>query len=78
LGLDYIIVDADTGAMGGSGSQEFMVKSAVGESRIAYCEAAVMRQMMKKPSVYLKNAAMTKNAVGNLDWKSCNSGRADH
>lgn len=39
LGLDYIIVDADTGAMGGSGSQEFMVKSAVGESRIAYCEA---------------------------------------
>lgn len=38
-GLDYIIVDADTGAMGGSGSQEFMVKSAIGESRIAYCEA---------------------------------------
>lgn len=39
LGLDYIIVDADTGAMGGSGSQEFMVKSAIGESGIAYCEA---------------------------------------
>ncbi|WP_265446579.1 proline--tRNA ligase [Acetivibrio straminisolvens] len=38
LGLDYIIVDADTGAMGGSGSQEFMVKSAIGESRIAYCD----------------------------------------
>ncbi|NLD49808.1 MAG: proline--tRNA ligase [Clostridiaceae bacterium] len=37
--LDYIIVDADTGAMGGSGSQEFMVKSAIGESGIAYCEA---------------------------------------
>ena len=39
LGLDYIIVDADTGAMGGSGSQEFMVKSSIGESGIAYCEA---------------------------------------
>lgn len=38
-GLDYIIVDADTGAMGGSGSQEFMVKSAIGESGIAYCVA---------------------------------------
>ena len=36
-GLDYILVDADPGAMGGSGSQEFMVKSSVGEDAIAYC-----------------------------------------
>ena len=36
-GLDYIVVDADSGAMGGSGSQEFMVKSEVGEAGIAYC-----------------------------------------
>ncbi|HZJ83390.1 MAG TPA: proline--tRNA ligase [Clostridia bacterium] len=39
LGLDYIIVDADTGAMGGSGSQEFMVKSDVGEDVIVFCES---------------------------------------
>ncbi len=39
LGLDYTIVDADSGAMGGSGSQEFMVKSPVGEDGIAYCDA---------------------------------------
>ncbi len=39
LGLDYIIVDADSGAMGGSGSQEFMVKSVVGEDAICYCAA---------------------------------------
>ncbi|MCH5185319.1 MAG: proline--tRNA ligase [Oscillospiraceae bacterium] len=38
LGLDYTVVDADSGAMGGSGSQEFMVKSPVGEDGIAYCE----------------------------------------
>lgn len=38
LGLNYMIVDADTGAMGGSGSQEFMVISEVGEDTIAYCE----------------------------------------
>jgi len=38
-GLDYILVDADSGAMGGSGSQEFMVKSLVGEDAIAYCPA---------------------------------------
>ncbi len=39
LGLDYIVVDADSGAMGGSGSQEFMVKSEVGEDTIAFCPA---------------------------------------
>lgn len=36
--LNYLIVDADSGAMGGSGSQEFMVKSDIGEDTIAYCE----------------------------------------
>ncbi|MBQ3054100.1 MAG: proline--tRNA ligase [Clostridia bacterium] len=36
--LDYTVVDADSGAMGGSGSQEFMVKSDVGEDTIAYCQ----------------------------------------
>lgn len=39
MGLDFTIVDADSGAMGGSGSQEFMVKSPVGEDGIAYCDA---------------------------------------
>ncbi len=39
LGLDYTIVDADTGAMGGSGSQEFMVKSPIGEDAICFCDA---------------------------------------
>ena len=36
--LDFTVVDADSGAMGGSGSQEFMVKSPVGEDGIAYCD----------------------------------------
>ncbi len=39
LGLDYKVVEADSGAMGGSGSQEFMVISDIGEDGIAYCEA---------------------------------------
>lgn len=38
-GLDFTIVDADPGAIGGSGSQEFMVKSEIGEAIIAYCDA---------------------------------------
>ncbi len=37
--LDYIVVDADSGAMGGSGSQEYMVKSNVGEATVAFCTA---------------------------------------
>ena len=37
MDLDYLAVDADSGAMGGSGSQEFMVKSDIGEDTIAYC-----------------------------------------
>lgn len=36
-GLDYMVVDADSGAMGGSGSQEFMVRSEIGEAVIAHC-----------------------------------------
>ncbi len=39
MDMDFTVVDADSGAMGGSGSQEFMVKSDVGEDTIAYCEA---------------------------------------
>lgn len=37
-GLDYLVVDADSGAMGGSGSQEYMVKSEIGEAVIAFCD----------------------------------------
>jgi len=36
-GLDYVIVHADTGAMGGSGSQEYMIKSDIGDDTIASC-----------------------------------------
>lgn len=36
-GLEYVVVHADTGAMGGSGSQEFMVKSQIGDDKIAIC-----------------------------------------
>ncbi|WAM34321.1 proline--tRNA ligase [Caldicellulosiruptor morganii] len=38
-GLDVKIVEADTGAMGGASSHEFMVPSSVGEAEIAYCKA---------------------------------------
>ena len=36
-GLDYVVVQADSGAMGGSGSQEFMVRSDIGDDTVAAC-----------------------------------------
>ncbi len=36
--LKYFVVGASSGAMGGTGSEEFMVKSEAGEDTVAYCE----------------------------------------
>ncbi|HEV7857406.1 MAG TPA: proline--tRNA ligase [Pyrinomonadaceae bacterium] len=38
-GLKYVIVEASSGAMGGSASDEFMVKTDAGEDMIATCES---------------------------------------
>ena len=52
LGLDVVPVEADTGAMGGNGSHEFMVINDVGEDEIAYCPtcryAANVERAVKK------------------------------
>jgi prolyl-tRNA synthetase len=37
-GVTYSVVDADAGAIGGSGSQEFMVVAETGEDAILYCD----------------------------------------
>jgi len=39
-GLKYFVVGASSGAMGGTGSEEFMVKSDAGEDTVAYCETS--------------------------------------
>lgn len=39
-GLKYFVVGASSGAMGGTGSEEFMVKSEAGEDTVAYCESS--------------------------------------
>ncbi len=51
MGMEYLIVDADSGAMGGSGSQEFMVKSEVGEDTIAYCSCGFCSNIEKAACV---------------------------
>ncbi len=37
-GIDYFVVGASSGAMGGSGSEEFMVQSEAGEDTVAHCD----------------------------------------
>jgi len=37
-GLKYMVVEADSGAMGGKDSQEFMVRTPAGEDRIVSCD----------------------------------------
>jgi prolyl-tRNA synthetase len=38
-GLKYVVIDAHSGAMGGSQSQEFMVRTPAGEDMVVSCEA---------------------------------------
>ncbi len=58
LGINYQIVLADTGAIGGTGSHQFMALSDVGESDIIYCScgyAADQEKAESKPSVFNEN-----------------------
>jgi prolyl-tRNA synthetase len=54
-GLKYMVVEADSGAMGGSQSHEFMVRTPAGEDRIVSCEkckyAANLDKATSKPAV---------------------------
>jgi prolyl-tRNA synthetase len=59
LGLDFRIVEADSGAIGGSGSKEFMVLAESGEDTIVVCESCsyganieAARRAPKKAPVY--------------------------
>jgi prolyl-tRNA synthetase len=47
-GLEAKCVEADSGAMGGSGSAEFMIKSEIGEDEIAFCSACDYAANMEK------------------------------
>ena len=51
-GLTFKYVEADSGAMGGSGSSEFMVNSEVGEEEIIFCSTcSYAANMEKAPSI---------------------------
>ncbi len=56
LGLDFRVVEADSGAIGGSGSKEFMVLADSGEDTIVVCSdceyAANIETAISQPKVY--------------------------
>ncbi len=47
-GLKYIVIDAHSGAMGGSQSQEFMVRTPAGEDQVVSCEKCGYAANMEK------------------------------
>ncbi len=47
-GLKYMVIDAHSGAMGGSQSQEFMVRTPAGEDQIVSCEQCHYAANMEK------------------------------
>ncbi|HEX7425021.1 MAG TPA: proline--tRNA ligase, partial [Terriglobales bacterium] len=47
-GLKYMVIDAHSGAMGGSQSQEFMVRTPAGEDLIVSCEKCTYAANMEK------------------------------
>ncbi|MEE2888449.1 MAG: proline--tRNA ligase [Planctomycetota bacterium] len=49
-GVKYTVVDADAGAIGGAGSQEFMVVADTGEDAILYCDACKYAANVEKAS----------------------------
>ena len=51
LGLNYQVVLADTGAIGGSGSHQFMALSEIGESDIIYCDCGYAADIEKADSL---------------------------
>lgn len=51
FGLNYKIVLADTGAIGGSGSHQFMAISEIGESDIVYCDCGYAADEEKATSL---------------------------
>ena len=47
-GLKYVVVEADSGAMGGKESHEFMVRTAAGEDQIVSCDGCNYAANMEK------------------------------
>jgi prolyl-tRNA synthetase len=55
-GLKYMVIEADSGAMGGSQSQEFMVRTPAGEDQVVSCDACGYAANLEKATSKLEAA----------------------
>ncbi|SHF47186.1 prolyl-tRNA synthetase [Caldanaerobius fijiensis DSM 17918] len=73
-GLKYRVVQADSGAMGGKESNEFMVMSEVGEDEIAHCEncdyAANVERAESRPDIREKQEEKPLELVATPDART--------
>jgi prolyl-tRNA synthetase len=53
-GLKYLVIDADSGAMGGSKSEEFMVRTPAGEDQIVSCDSCHYAANLEKATSKLE------------------------
>ncbi|KRQ86391.1 Proline--tRNA ligase [Caloramator mitchellensis] len=61
-GLDFKAVEADTGAMGGTGSMEFMVKSDIGEAEVVFCSSCDYAANIEKAPTFDKEIERKEDA----------------
>ncbi len=54
-GLKYMVIEAHSGAMGGSQSQEFMVRTPAGEDQVVSCETCAYAANLEKATSQLES-----------------------
>ena len=62
LGLDFRVVEADSGAIGGSGSKEFHVLASSGEDTIDYRDWETDRKSTRLNSSHITRSRMPSSA----------------
>jgi prolyl-tRNA synthetase len=67
-GLEFVAVEADSGAMGGSGSQEFMVYTEAGEDLIASSSSGYAANLEKATSQLTPVEALAPTGDGSLEF----------
>jgi prolyl-tRNA synthetase len=72
--LDFVAVEADNGAIGGFGSNEFMVKTNVGEDEIAVCDSCNYAANLEKAEcVFVESKTKEVGFSHQYSYRACSS-----
>ena len=74
-GLKYMVVEADSGAMGGKESHEFMVRTPAGEDQIVSCDGCNYAANMEKATSKLEAWEILRRRAMASRWKCTLPGR---